>query len=489
MSGESHPGVIDELLSGRPIVYRNATVVTVDSAGVIEAGDVLVTGETITAVGTQLDVPAGTVEIDATGGILMPGMIDTHRHMWQTALRGYGGDWALSQYFSFYYLQWGQVFRPEDIYAGNLLSALESVDTGVTTTLDWSHGLRTVEYAEAALQAFEEIPGRFVLGYGNYLGAPWEWSTSTEFRNFVSSRFSSKNDMLGLQLAFDVTGDPAFPEAAAFQSAIDLGLRVTTHAGVWGATTDTGIEQMYEGGFMTPEISYVHAATLNQQSYQKIAATGGTVSVATESEQSAGQGYPSTWMLRKHGIPASLSMDTSVWWSADFFSAMRATLSADRSREHLEAQSKGETVVANRMRAEDAVWSATMGGAMSLGMEGVIGSITPGKKADLVLLKNDQSPSMTPILNPYAHIVYQAGTADVHTVMVNGRVVKYDGSRIDLDLAPVRDLVAASVDYVRSSLGEQEWFAGMHPEIPTDETIPNPYQYTDAGEAHAVPES
>ena len=108
----------------------------------------------------------------------MPGMIDSHRHMWQTALRGYGGDWALSQYFVFYYLTWGHVFRPDDIYAGNLLSALESVDQGITTTLDWSHGLRTPEYGEAALQAFREIPGRFVLAYGNRLGAPWEWSAA-----------------------------------------------------------------------------------------------------------------------------------------------------------------------------------------------------------------------------------------------------------------------------------------------------------------------
>ena len=162
-----HP---EDFAPGRPIVFRNGIVITVDTPGVILDGDVLITGDTITAVGQGLPVPEGTVEIDASGGILMPGMIDTHRHMWQTALRGYGGDWALSQYFVFYYLQHGQVFRPEDIYAGNLLSALESVDTGVTTTLDWSHALRTPDYAEAALQAFDEIPGRFVLGYGNYLG-------------------------------------------------------------------------------------------------------------------------------------------------------------------------------------------------------------------------------------------------------------------------------------------------------------------------------
>ena len=100
---------------------------------------------------------------------------------------------------------------------------------------------------------------------------------------------------------------------------------------------------MYDGGWMTDKITYVHAASLSDDSYQKIAATGGTVSVATESEQSAGQGYPSTWRIRKYGIPTSLSMDTSVWWSADFFSAMRATLSAFRSRDHLESQAQGET--------------------------------------------------------------------------------------------------------------------------------------------------
>lgn len=467
----------DDFAAGRPIVFRNAIVITVDSQGVLDDADVLVIGETIEAVGPRLEVPDGTVEIDASGGILMPGMIDTHRHMWQTALRGYGGDWALSQYFVFYYLQHGEVFRPEDIYAGNLLSALESVDTGVTTTLDWSHALRTPEYADAALQAFEEIPGRFVLGYGNYLGAPWEWTAAPEFRTWVENH--PRSDMLGLQIAFDVPDSEEFPEKAAFEFARDNGLRATTHAGVWGATTDVGLDHMYRAGVMTDQITYVHAATLSPDSYQKIAATGGTVSVATESEQSAGQGYPSTWELRKYGIPASLSMDTSVWWSADFFSAMRATLSADRSRDHLEAHAKGDTINVNRLRAEDVVRMATMGGAKSLGMEDTIGSITVGKKADLVLLKNDQSPTMTPILNPYAHVAYQAGTADVHTVVVNGRVLKFDGKRIGLDLAPARDAVAASVDYVRGKLGEQAWIEGMHPPLDPDEPIENPYQYRD----------
>jgi 5-methylthioadenosine/S-adenosylhomocysteine deaminase len=473
----------DQFVAGRPFVFRNATIITVDSQGVIEGGDLLVVDDKIEAVGVNLPVPEGTLEIDATGGILTPGFIDTHRHMWQTGLRGYGGDWALSQYFVFYYLQHGAVFRPEDIYAGNLLSALESVDTGVTTTLDWSHGLRTVEYGEAALQAFREIPGRFVLAYGNYLGAPWEWANTPEFRKFAADNFSTSNDMLSLEIAFDVTGADDFPELAAFKAARDLGVRVTTHAGVWGATTDKGIEQMYDAGVMTPEISYVHSATLQPESYQKIAATGGSVSVANESEQHAGQGYPSTWELRKYGIPGSLSMDTSVWWSADFFSAMRSTLGSDRSREHLEAQLKGETVVANRLRAEDVIRYATMGGAHAIGLEDKIGSLTPGKQADILLIKNDESPAMTPILNPYAHVVLQAGTADVHTVVINGKVVKFEGKRIGLPLAPIRDKVAASVEYVRGALGEDAWEEGMHPKLDPAEEIENPYKYTE-GDAH-----
>ena len=105
-------------------------------------------------------------------------------------------------------------------------------------------------------------------------------------------------------------------------------------------------------GFMTPETVYVHAATLSTDSYQRIAATGGSVSVSTESEQSAGQGYPPTWQVRRHDIPVSLSMDTSVWWSGDLFSAMRTTLGADRSREHLEAHLTGDTVTHASLRAE-----------------------------------------------------------------------------------------------------------------------------------------
>src|SRR6266702_323372 len=196
-----------DLAPGRPLVFRNATVLTMDAAHrLLRGADVLISGERIEAVGPALPVPEGTAEIDAAGGIVMPGMIDTHRHMWQTAMRGYGADWTLTQYFVWNYLQWGKSFRPEDIYAGNLLSAWDALEAGVTTTVDWSHGLRTMDHAEAATDALEEVPGRFVLAYGNVFQGAREWTATREFRDFYTRRFDGKGDMLTFQIAFDLPG-------------------------------------------------------------------------------------------------------------------------------------------------------------------------------------------------------------------------------------------------------------------------------------------
>ncbi|MDT0275374.1 amidohydrolase family protein [Blastococcus goldschmidtiae] len=465
--------------AGRPVVLRNGTVLTMDdTCTVLEGADVLVVGDRIAAVGPALEVPEGTQEIDARGGIVMPGMIDTHRHMWQTAMRGYGADWTLTQYFVWYYLEHGRTFRPQDVAAGNRLAALEALEAGVTTTVDWSHGLQSVDHAEAAVEALRSVPGRFVLAYGNIQAAPWEWTADPAVRAFLERHRDAADDMLGLQLAFDVTGDPAFPEQAAFEVARELGLPVTTHAGVWGATNDDGIRLMHEHGFMTPETVYVHAATLTPDSYHRIAATGGSISVSTESEQSAGQGYPPTWQVRRHGIPVSLSMDTSVWWSADLFSAMRTTLGADRSREHFEAHLTGETVTHVALRARDVVQWATRGGATALGRDD-LGSLQPGRKADVVLLRNDDSPVSFPVLNPFGHVAFQAQRGDVHTVLVDGRVVKHAHKLVGVDLAAVRREVESSVEHLRSSLGEETWAQGMNPDLPDAQMLDNPYQYTE----------
>ncbi|MBB4910111.1 amidohydrolase family protein [Actinophytocola algeriensis] len=460
------------------VLLRGGTVLPMDETrSVLANTDVLVVDDRVAALGKDLVAPEGALEIDATDGIVMPGMIDTHRHMWQTAMRGYGADWTLTQYFVWYYLDHGRLFRPEDIHAGNTLAAIEAIDAGVTTVVDWSHGLQTTDHADAAADALEAIPGRHILAYGNIQQPPAQWSGAPEFRDFVNRRITG-DDLLGFQMAFDVTGDPAFPEKPAFEVARDLGVAVTTHAGVWGATSDDGIRLMHDHGFMTDQTIYVHAASLSADSYHRIAATGGSISVSTESEQSAGQGYPPTWAIRAHDIPVSLSMDTSVWWSGDLFSAMRTTLGADRSREHLAAHAQNETVTHCALRADQVVEWATRGGARTLGRTD-LGSLAAGQKADVVLIKNDDSPVSFPLLNPYGHVAFQSQRGDVHTVLVNGRVVKQNHKLVDIDLRAARRSVESTVDHLRTTMGEEAWVKGMNPDVPETKVLDNPYTYTD----------
>ena len=232
--------------------------------------------------------------------------------------------------------------------------------------------------------------------------------------------------------------------------------------------------------FALPQTVYVHSASLSPDSYHIIAATGGSVSVSTESECSAGQGYPPTWKLRKYGIPVSLSQDTSVWWSGDIFSAMRATLSANRVMDHFENHNEGKAVTNHHLRAEQVVDWATRGGAAALGLDSAVGSVEEGKKADLVLIKNDHSPVSFPILHPYGHVVYQAQRGDVHTVVVNGRVVKFDHQLVGVDLDRARRAIDETVGYLR----ERAWGAGLErgdePRGPRARTLSNPYTYTGA---------
>ena len=121
---------------------------------------------------------------------------------------------------------------------------------------------------------------------------------------------------------------------------------------------------------------------------------------------------------------------------------------------------------------------ATRGGARALGRDD-LGSLESGKKADVVLLKNDASTVSFPLLNPYGHVAFQAQRADVHTVLVNGRLVKHEHRLVGADLGALRSTVERTVDYLRSALGEQAWQAGMFPDLPGTEVLDNPYQYTE----------
>jgi urease alpha subunit len=156
---------------------------------------------------------------------------------------------------------------------------------------------------------------------------------------------------------------------------------------------------------------------------------------------------------------------------------MRTTIGSDRALEHYIAHQKDETVTHATIRVEEVVDWATRGGAKALGKWDQIGSLEKGKLADVVLIKNDDSPTMVPIVNPYGHIVYQAGRGDVHTVLVGGEPVKFEGKLRAGDLPGVRTKLENTIEYLKGELGEETWKAGMNPEIPEVEILSNPYQY------------
>ena len=325
-----------------------------------------------------------------------------------------------------------------------------------------------------------------MLAYGNIQQGPWEWSADAGVPRLRQPADHPGNDMLGFQMAFDVTGDPAFPEQAAFEVARELGVPVTTHAGVWGATNDDGIRLMHENGFMTPQTVYVHAATLTHDSYHRIAATGGSVSVSTESEQSAGQGYPPTWTLRDHGIPVSLSMDTSVWWSGDLFSAMRTTLGADRSREHMEAHGRAETVThaAPARRARRRLGHprrqqgprAGLGGRQPrAGQEGrhradqerrLAGHVPDPATRTATWRSRPSAATCTPC--------WSTARSSSATTSSSASTWRRRGARS-----------STTIEHLRGEMGEEAWAKGMHPDIPETKVQDNPYTYTewDAGSA------
>ena len=444
--------------AGRPVLIRHATVVTVDR-GVLTDTDVLVEGERIKAVGRGLSADAAVIEAD--GGLLVPGFVDTHRHMWQTSLRGVGADWTLGNYMRWMIRKWGPLFRPEDVYAANHLGMVEAVNDGVTTVTDWSHGLRTPEHAEAAVDALFSVPGRARFAYGNSFAPDLGWVTDGRVDRILRERFSGRPDQLvTMQLAFEA-GDTE-DGRAALRFARDRGLHVSSHAGVFGRSGDEQIRFLDEFGAITPSLTLVHAGSLSDDSYRRIAAGGAHLSVASESELSAGQGYPPTAKARAFGIPVSLSMDTVIWWNGDMFSAMRSTLSADRGLAHLRAHEAGHTVENNALRAADVLEYATLGGARALGLDSLTGSVTVGKRADLVLLRTD-TVAMTPTHNPAGHLVFQAGRGDVDTVLVNGRVLKHRGELTGVDLNRARRLARESVGYLRSRIPDADWEAAMNP--------------------------
>jgi len=431
-------------------LIRGGTVLTLDPhLGDLGIGDVLVVDGKIAAVGPNIEVDDARV-IDAAGGIVMPGFIDTHRHTWQAPVRLIASDWTLGQYITGLHLGLSRYFRPEDTYAGNLVGALEALDSGITTLLDWNHNVDTPEHSDAAVAALREFGGRAIFAHSGGARMYQVPSTVPHDRDVLRIRdqYFSSDDQL-VTLAFAARG----PQYASKETTItdwelarELGTRITVHVGdgEWGKNRP--VAWMHANGLTSDKVTYIHCNTISDDEIQIIADTGGTVSVSADIEMQMGHGWPATGRVLDHGIRPSLSIDVCSSNGGDMFGAMKATIGVQRALDNATESRPGEQ---DRLRlsCRDVVEFATIEGARATGLDHKVGSLSIGKDADLIVLK-DRGVTFAPLNNPTAAVVYAAHPGMVNTVMVAGKVVKRDGQLVGIDLSRARRLADDARDHV-----------------------------------------
>ena len=291
-------------------IIRNAIVLSMDpTIGEHLDADVLVEGEKIAAVQPNIG-PVDGREIDGKDMIVMPGFVDTHRHTWQSLLRNTATDWSLAQYFGGVRGVMGELYTPDDMYVANHIGALEALDAGITTLVDWSHNNNTSDHADMAVKGLKDAGLRAVFAYGN---ANREWFPISELpTNFadvarVRNRHFSSDDGL-VTMAFAARG-PQFTTLdqteIEFRKARELDLPITLHVGdgLWGLNNP--IDQLNSRGLLGPRTTYVHCCTLSDHEFKLMADTGGSASLSAEVELNMGHGNPATLGCLKHGLRPS----------------------------------------------------------------------------------------------------------------------------------------------------------------------------------------
>ena len=457
-------------------LIKGGTVISVDPAvGDFDTGDVLIEDGAIAEVGPNID--AGDAEvIDATDRIVLPGLIDTHRHTWQALFRNIGSDWTLAHYFTGLHGTMSERYRPEDTYAGNLIGTLEALDGGITTLLDWSHNLNTPEHSDAAIKALQETGSRVIFGHGCGF-AHWAPVSSLphdeDIRRVASQYFSSDDQLVTLAMAprgnqfatLDVT-------ESDYRLADELNIRITCHAGdgEWGKGRP--IAQLAERGLLGPSQTYVHCNSLADDELKMMADHGCTASISPDIELQMGHGWPATGRLLDAGVRPSLSIDVCCSNGGHLFGTIRATIGTQRGFDNAEASESGG-LKELKLTCRDVLEFATIEGARAVGMDSKIGSLTPGKRADVILIRTDNF-GMTPLNNPIGAVVYNAHPGLVDTVLVDGKVVKRDGTLVGVDVARVRRLAVESRDDIlRRANGANGARLG-------GEWIPKPYEAVEA---------
>lgn len=445
-------------MSNQRKLIRGGTVITVDRAiGDLQTGDVLIEDGVITAVAPSIEASGDVEVIDATGHIVLPGFIDTHRHTWQAPVRNIGSDWSLFHYLAGIHTGLSKHYRPEDTYAGNLLGTAEALDAGVTTLLDWSHNLATPDHADGAIAGLRDSGARTVFAHG---GGAAGWSPvpgnttphpADDVRRVREQYFSSQDGLSTMAIA--IRGPQFTTEEVALHDwaiARELDLRVTVHVGDGELGKTRPIEWMKANGLLDDRTTYVHCNTLGDDELAMIAASGGTASIASIVEMQMGHGWPATGRLMEAGVRPSFSVDVCSAVGTDMFSQMRTTLVTQHAIDNAALEASGGTLSGGellKISSRDVLEFATIEGARACGLDSVTGSITPGKQADILLLKAD-GLGMFPLNNPVAAVVYNAHPGLVDTILVAGRVVKRDGRMVDFDLDRAKALVNATREHL-----------------------------------------
>ncbi|MER7925320.1 amidohydrolase family protein [Streptomyces sp. NPDC096057] len=434
----------------RRILFTGATIVTMDPELGTVHGDLLVEGDTIAAIGPHLTAD-GAVVVDASGALLAPGLVDTHRHAWETQLRRIMPDVDdLGGYVTATLAGYATVYRPEDMYTGTRLAALTALDSGITTMLDFSHNSRTREHSDAAIEALRDTGIRGVhASMGPHFGE-WDRQWPADLTRLRDRYFSSADQLLTLRLATLATDEIAGPALAygpeLARVAADLGVGVSVDA-VFGAAGSRAVLNWAEQGILGPDVTLIHATGLSTEAWKAMAESGTTVALAPTSDAQIGleTAIPAVDEALAVGIRPGLSIDVEVALAGDLFTQMRALLAIQRMRAVNAAYGTGGDV--SRITTYDVLDFATLQGARTNGLGDVTGSLTVGKKADLLVVRAEDINNM-PLNDPVGTLVSGSDARNITAVFVDGQPRKWAGEVLDVNLAELRAEVRASRDHV-----------------------------------------
>jgi 5-methylthioadenosine/S-adenosylhomocysteine deaminase len=437
-----------QLAMPKELLIKSGHVITVDpELGDLPGGDVLVSDGVITAVGTGLKPATADAEvIDAAGRLVIPGLVDTHRHVWQGAIGGYTPQITGAGYGPAVLTGIALRHTPDDVYAGTLWGALQAIDAGITTIADWAHNDQSPAHADADLRGLLDSGIRGYFLYGGPGPAtddpnPPHPADARRMRDEFFATGSHGRLRMGMALR-----GPAFTSkdrnAADFAFARDLELPISIHAGMAG--TGHAITVLERDGLLGPDINYVHGYYLTDQEWDLVAASGGTVTITPSTDMLMQFGtFPATGAAFSRGIVSGLGIDTICSAGTDLFSEMRLALAAERSRANADAISSSVMAKTVDLHPRDMLRLATLDGARVWHLEDQVGTITPGKQADITII-DMRSPHLDGFGDPVAVMVLGAGPADVETVIVGGDILKRDGRLTGDRAARARELMHAT---------------------------------------------